>query len=116
MSELWDKVKEGGKKYIDLYNPIKKKEKNGEKFENVGSLEYIKFLIWLTLVCVALYMSKCHHGGQWNALGVLGALFCPPLTIVFYTVTNFNRIGDIFPCKLPIVAPTTYMPNPNLGK
>ncbi len=82
MSDLWNKVKQGASSYINLYNPVSKTEGFDGTFSAVSSL------IWLVMVCFALYLSY-RHQGHFDLIHAVFAFCCPPVYILYiFTMTG----------------------------
>jgi hypothetical protein len=75
MSQLWEQVKKGATTYIDLYNPIKK-----EGFEGIGGP--INSIVWLVMVCFAIYLSW-RINGKFDLIHFIFAFCCPPFYIIY---------------------------------
>jgi hypothetical protein len=77
MSELWTKVKQGASSYMNLYNPVSKKE------GFTGSYDSIRSIIWLIMACFALYLSWKHNLGRLDVIHAIVAILCPPIYIIY---------------------------------
>ncbi len=84
MSELLEQVKKGINTYINLYNPTNKKEGFEDDYSPIRSI------LWLLLVCFAIYLSW-KINGRFDLMHFVFAFCCPPFYIIYVFAITGGR-------------------------